>query len=143
MFRDAGHLTEHLCDVAAAGKFSAPRSRAGEIDTAAGAAVDADDAEHAELVLLPRLQISAHLLDKGCKDVAAVVTEEGVVELLLDVSPAAGTVQGKFRAGQLDDLDILLQSAVEKFLAEAVLLIPLLLWALYLGGGVEQTVADE
>ena len=62
-----------------------------------------------------------------------MVAKERIVKLFLDMTPTACAIEGKFRAGQLNQLDALVDDPVQKFPAQFFLLLSLLCRTLHLG----------
>ncbi len=72
-----------------------------------------------------------------------MVAKERIVKLFLDMTPTACAIEGKFRAGQLNQLDALVDDPVQKFPAQFFLLLSLLCRTLHLGSGIQRTMTNE
>ena len=72
-----------------------------------------------------------------------MVAEKGIVKLFFDMTPAACAIEGKFRAGQLNQLDALVDNLVQKFSAQLFLLLSFLRRTLHLGSSIQRTMTNE
>ena len=72
-------------------------------------------------------QILLQLVENGRQDIAAMSAEKHIVKLVAHMPPAVRPIQGVFRAGELNKLNVLIDGKVHEFLAQGFLSVHFLL----------------
>ncbi len=89
-------------------------------------------------------QIFLQLVENGRENIAAMPAEKHVVKLVAYMPPAVRPVQGEFRAGKLDELNVPVDGKVHELFAQRLLGVHFLLIVQnHLGRRVEDAMGNK